>query len=147
MKQYRQHSEEFKRNLIHQIDSGAITKAAAIREHNIAPSLLERWRKQVHEGTLKHMPSAREKQLERELDQYKKKVGELSLQVDLLKKVKEYSLSLRRSNGYIVTGRNLELLFDYLVAFRVRYIKMHSGSDFGVDDGGLFVGEIDFEES
>ena len=46
-----------------------------------------------------------------------------------------------------ITGRNLELLFDYLVSFRVRYIKMHSGSDFGVDDGGLFVGEILIEES
>ena len=46
-----------------------------------------------------------------------------------------------------ITGRNLGLLFDYLVAFRVRFIKMHSGSDFGVDDGGLFVGEILFEES
>jgi hypothetical protein len=46
-----------------------------------------------------------------------------------------------------ITGRNLGLLFDYLVAFRVRFIKMHSGSDFGVDDGGLFVGEILFDES
>jgi hypothetical protein len=46
-----------------------------------------------------------------------------------------------------ITGRNLSLLFDYLVAFRVRYIKMHSGSDFGVDDGGIFVGGIEIEES
>ncbi len=46
-----------------------------------------------------------------------------------------------------ITGRNLGLLFDYLVAFRVRFIKMHTGSDFGVDDGGLFVGGILIEES
>jgi hypothetical protein len=46
-----------------------------------------------------------------------------------------------------ITGRNLGLLFDYLLAFRVRYIKMHSGSDFGVDDGGVFVGEIVVDES
>ena len=46
-----------------------------------------------------------------------------------------------------ITGRNLGLLFDYLVAFRVRYIKMHSGTDAGEDDGALFVGEIDIEES
>ena len=38
-----------------------------------------------------------------------------------------------------ITGRNLELLFDYLIAYRVRYIKMHSGTDADVD-GELFVG-------
>jgi len=57
--------------------------------------LLDRWQKQIHEGTLRSRPSAREKQLERELDLYKKKVGELSVQVDLLKKL----------NGYVVTGK------------------------------------------
>lgn len=108
MKQYRQHSEEFKRNLIHQLDGGAITKAGAIREHNLSGSLIDRWRRQVHEGTLKHLPTAKERQLEKELDKYKKKVGELSLEVDLLKKLKEYSLSMRRSNGYVVTGRNTD---------------------------------------
>ena len=46
-----------------------------------------------------------------------------------------------------ITGRNLELLFDYLVAFRVRYIKMHTGTEAGEEDGGLFVGGIDIEES
>jgi len=45
-----------------------------------------------------------------------------------------------------ITGRNLSLLFDYLVAFRVRYIKMHTGTDV-IEDGALFVGEIVIEES
>lgn len=103
----RKFTEEFKRDLINQIDSGVIRKSAAAREHNLSLSLIDRWRKQIHEGTLKHSPSPREKQLERELDLYKKKVGELSLQVDLLKKVNEYSQSMRKSNGYIVTGRNM----------------------------------------
>jgi len=108
MKPYRQHSEEFKRNLIHQIDSGEISKTAASRDHKIAISLIDRWRKQIHEGTLKHIPTVKERQLEKELDKYKRKVGELTLEVDLLKKLKEYSLSLRRSNGYVVTGRNTD---------------------------------------
>ena len=46
-----------------------------------------------------------------------------------------------------ITGRNLELLYDYLVAFRVKYIKMHSGTDACEDNGALFVGEIDFDEN
>jgi transposase-like protein len=104
-KPYRYFEEEFKRNLITQIDGGAITKAQAARENALSPSLIDRWRRQIHEGTLKARPTVREKQLERELDQYKKKVGELTVQVDLLKKINEYSASLRKSNGYVVTGQ------------------------------------------
>lgn len=106
MKKYRSFNEDFKHSLIGQIDSGAISKSAAGREHNISPSLLDRWQKQIHAGTLRSIPSAREKQLERELDRYKKKVGELAVQVDLLKKLNETSAISRKSNGYIVTGRN-----------------------------------------
>lgn len=104
MKKYRSFDEEFKRDLIARIDSGAMTKSQAARENNLSSSLVDRWQKQIHEGTLRIRPSAREKQLERELDLYKKKVGELSVQVDLLKKLKEASASMRRSNGYVVTG-------------------------------------------
>ena len=46
-----------------------------------------------------------------------------------------------------ITGRNLEQLYDYLVAFRVRYIKMHTGTDACEDNKALFVGEILIEES
>jgi len=104
MKRYRQYSEEFKRELIAQIDSGAVTKAAASRENNISQSLLDRWQKQIHEGTMQSRPTVREKQLERELDRYKKKVGELTIQNELLKKLNETCASMRRSNGYVVTG-------------------------------------------
>lgn len=104
MKKYRHFSEEFKRSLVAQIDSGAISKAAAAREHKISPSLVDRWQQQIHEGTMQARPTARERQLERELDRYKKKVGELIIQNELLKKLNETCASMRRSNGYVVTG-------------------------------------------
>ena len=108
MKRYRQFSEEFKRSLVAQIDSGDITKAAASREHNISPSLIDRWRQQIHEGIMPSRPTARERQLERELDRYKKKVGELTIQNELLKKLNATSASMRRSSGSIVTGGTTE---------------------------------------
>jgi len=83
MKRYRQYSEEFKRALIAQIDSGAVTKAAASRENNLSQSLIDRWQQQIHEGTMQFRPTARERQLERDLDQYKKKVGKLTIQNEL----------------------------------------------------------------
>ena len=83
MKKYRHFSEDFKRDVISQIDSGTITKTQASREYSLSPSLIDRWRRQIHEGTMRPRASAHEKQLERELDTYKKKVGELTVQVDL----------------------------------------------------------------
>ncbi|GMT43121.1 MAG: hypothetical protein IEMM0002_1532 [bacterium] len=86
MKKYRYFDEDFKREVVGRIDGGIITKAQASREYNISSSLIDRWQKLIHDGTMRPRPSAREKQLERELEMYKKKVGELSMQVDLLKK-------------------------------------------------------------
>jgi transposase-like protein len=108
MKKYRHFTEEFKRGLIAQIDSNAISKAAAARENDISASLLDRWQQQIHEGKLQNRPSARERQLERELDRYKKKVGELTIQNELLKKLNETCASMRRSSGYIVTGPSMD---------------------------------------
>lgn len=104
MKRYRQFSEEFKRSLVTQIDSGVISKAATARENDISPSLINRWQKQIHEGSLQSRPTARERQLEKELDCYKKKVGELTIQNELLKKLNETYPSRRKSCGCIVTG-------------------------------------------
>ena len=104
MKKYRYFSEDFKRALIAQIDDGVISKASAARENDISPSLVDRWQKKIHDGTLRSSPTARERQLERELDRYKKKVGELTIQNELLKKLNETYPSTRRSCGCMVTG-------------------------------------------
>lgn len=108
MKKYRQYTEDFKRTLIASIDNGETTRGAAAREHNLSTSLIDRWREQIHEGTLIHRLSPREKQLEKELDRYKKKVAELVIQNDLLKKLRETSPRSKRSSGYIVTGGNTD---------------------------------------
>lgn len=105
MKKYRFHSDEFKRSLVAEIDSGAITLSEAARQHDLALSLVERWRKQIHDGHMRVRKSPHEKQLEKELDRCKIKIADLSLQVDLLKKLNETSALSRRSSGYIVTPR------------------------------------------
>ncbi len=108
MKKYKRYSSEFKRTLIEQIDRGEISLSEAAREHEISHSLIEYWRKQLHEGTFQDRPTAREKQLEKELDQYKKKVGELTVINDLLKKLNANSAYTKRSNGYIITPKKSE---------------------------------------
>lgn len=108
MKKYRKYSSEFKRNLIMQIDNGQFTAAEAARENHLSPSLIDKWRKQIHDGTFQDKPTAREKQLEKERDQYMKKVGELTLQIDLLKKLNEYMERKRKLDGSVITGRKSE---------------------------------------
>jgi len=107
-KTYRHFDDDFKRHLIARIDSGGLTKSQASREYNLSCSLIDRWQRQIHEGTMLAHPTNSEKKLMHELDMYKKKVGELSLQIDLLKKLNETSASMRRSSGYVVTGGNTD---------------------------------------
>jgi transposase-like protein len=108
MKKYRNFTEDFKRSLIYRINGGQLTKAEAARENDLSASLVDRWQKQINEGTLRSHPTKRERQLEKELEQYKKKVGELTMLNDLLKKIPEELARMRKSDGYVVTGLNAD---------------------------------------
>ena len=108
MRKYRSYTEDFKRELLGRIERGEITQAEAAREQNISHSLIEKWIRQNRAGLLTGKTSIRERQLEKELDLYKRKVGELTVQVDFLKKLNEYSASLKKPSSSVVTGKNLE---------------------------------------
>jgi len=107
MKKYRHHSLEYKQKIIAEIESGQRSKSVIAREENISPSLIERWYNQSQQGTLREHPSKHEKQLDRELDRYKKKVGELTLEIDLLKKIADRSVLMRKSSSSVVTEKNV----------------------------------------
>jgi transposase-like protein len=107
MKKYRYFPLEYKQRIVQEIESGLRTKAAIAREEHLASSLIDRWQKQVREGTMQDHPSQKERQLARELDWYKKKVAEQAMEIDLLKKIEEYSARMRRSNSFVVTGPTL----------------------------------------
>lgn len=107
MKKYRHFPLEFKQRVLQEIESGSRTKAAVAREEHISGSLIDRWQKQSREGVLKDHPTSKERQMSRELDWYKKKVAEQAMEIDLLKKIDEYSRRMRSLNGSVVTGRNM----------------------------------------
>lgn len=44
-----------------------------------------------------------------------------------------------------ISGRELSRLYDYLVAYRVRFIQANLGTDIGEE--GLFVGAIEIEDN
>lgn len=43
-----------------------------------------------------------------------------------------------------ITGRDLSKLYDYLVAYRVRFVSANIGTD--IEDDGLFIKEITIED-
>lgn len=108
MRKYRSYTVEFKRTVVEEIDSGKKTQAAAAREYEIASSLIDRWREQIYAGTIKGVPTAKEKQLERELEKYKSKVGELTLFIDMLKKTQKDSLFMKKLRGSVITQKDLD---------------------------------------
>jgi transposase-like protein len=108
----RRHSLEFKKRIVREIECGARSEAETCRDEHLARSLVERWINQSREGNLRDHSTTRERQLEKELDRYKKKVGELVLENEALKKIDEFLASTKRSNGLIVTERNLGLRKD-----------------------------------
>ena len=112
MKKYRHFPIEYRQRIIDEIETGIRSKAAVIREEKLSGSLIDRWRKQAREGTMVDHPSPSDRRLMRENDWLKKKVAEQAMEIDLLKKIDEYSRRMRRSNGLIVTGRNTELRKD-----------------------------------
>ena len=96
----------FKRQLVEQIEAGALTSMQAARTHQISPSVIDRWRRQYREQKLVDRPSNRERQLETENEKLKAKIGELVMQNDQLKKLQDYAQRLRNADTSVITAKN-----------------------------------------
>lgn len=92
-------SWEFKRRIVDQYSRGELSAAQLASQHNLHPDFIYKWkyelekqRKKDREAELAGEGRSSEDirtimQLEEEIGEYKKKVGELSLENDLLKKL------------------------------------------------------------
>ncbi|MDX2244321.1 MAG: transposase [Leptolyngbyaceae cyanobacterium bins.302] len=98
---------EFKKMIVEKAESGQYSITQIARDHEISPSLIGLWRKKLQAGEIQREPSYREKQLEAELEVYKKKVGELTVAVDVIKKHLSTLPSVRRLNLSVESPRTL----------------------------------------
>src|SRR3989338_5880076 len=103
----RKFQAEFKRQLVQQIESGILTQSQAAREYQISASVIGHWRLRFQEGVLVESPSSRERLLEAENEKLKAKVGDLTMKIDVLKKMEDYARRLRSGDSSVITGRNL----------------------------------------
>ena len=96
-----------KRKIVQEIDSGKMSVNEAARAHQLSPSLLHYWQKQICGGVLIDGPTARERALEKENKKLKETLGELYLQVEMLKKMEDWKRRSKSADSSVVTGRDL----------------------------------------
>jgi transposase len=104
----RKFDADFKRKIVAEVTSGALTRNAAARKYSISPSVIKKWEEKISEGILYDSPSSRERELEREVKELKEKIGDLVMEVDALKKMELYAQRLRKLNTSVITASNLD---------------------------------------
>jgi len=97
---------DLKKFIVGEIESGTFSLSGAARKYGISATAISRWREQLQAGGLDDKPSAREKSLETEVRILREKIGEMTMQVDLLKKAEAYARRLRSVDSSTITGLN-----------------------------------------
>lgn len=97
----------FKTQVCQRIEGGVQTVAEICHENQIQRSVIEGWLQRYTAGGLVPMATNRQKELERENEKLKAKVGELTMTIDLLKKMENWKKQQKNVDSSIITSRNL----------------------------------------
>jgi transposase-like protein len=98
---------QFKIQLCQAIEGGSLTQREACQEYQVSRSTLESWLAKYHRGDLEAGSPNRARQMEREMEKLRAKVGELTMTIDLLKKAQILKLHRKSDDLSIITSRNL----------------------------------------
>ncbi len=98
MRNQRNFSIEFKRQVIQELLSGESRPAQLCRRYSISSSLLYYWRRQYSRGKFNNEPTE-EAALKDMVEKLERLVGKLTLENEFLKKGLQSSLSQQRRNG------------------------------------------------
>jgi transposase len=98
MRQRRDFSIEFKRQVVEELISGSGRPAQICRRYNIVPSLLDHWKKQYSLGKFDNEP-VKEAVLQDRVEKLERLVGQLTLENEFLKKAYRHKLSQQVQNG------------------------------------------------
>ena len=97
----------FKFRICEAVRSEQVSTAEVCREYQLARSMVNRWLEAYDEGRLAGNDSSRVRALERENEQLKAKVGELTMQIDILKKIEDWQRREKSVASSIITEENL----------------------------------------
>jgi len=98
---------QFKIQICEALESGAASIREICHQHQLQKQTVESWSTSYLNGQFQKRSPNRLTQLERENEKLKAKVGELTMLVDLLKKMEHLKRQHRSGKSPIVTSRNL----------------------------------------
>jgi transposase-like protein len=98
---------QFKIRICETIRGELATVSEICREYQLGRNVVDRWLAAFDEGRLTETSRSRERELERENERLKAKVGELTMQIDVLKKIDDWKRRERSVASSIITEENL----------------------------------------
>ena len=98
---------QFKTRVCQAIRTGDKTVRDVCREYQLARSMVGRWLEAFDTGTIEGRANSRERALEHENEKLKAKIGELTMQIDVLKKIQEWKRRQKDVASSIITESNL----------------------------------------
>ena len=97
----------FKIQVCQRIEAGVQTVVEICRDNQLQRAVVEGWIQRYVAGTLTARTSDREKDQDREIEKLKAKIGELTMTIDLLKKVEAWKKQQTSAASSIITPANL----------------------------------------
>lgn len=103
---YRRHAPEFKIQLCQDIRSGAIGRRDAARQHTLSTNLIQLWLTQYDRGALstEEAEASVISEYEAKIAALERKVGQLTMELELVKKTPRLRLVSDNGNSSIITG-------------------------------------------
>lgn len=98
---------QFKIQVCQRIEAGLQTIAEISRDNQIQRAVIEGWMQRYVADTLASKGTNREKELERENEKLKAKIGDLTMTIDLLKKMESWKKQQTSAASSIITSTNL----------------------------------------
>ena len=109
MRERRSFSNDFKKQIVESIVSGSATQAELAREHRISPVMINRWKKDYKKGKFFENVSSQDMaKLELRIRDLERLVGRLTLENEMLKKLRDLDTKEKKDSSPIVTSRDWE---------------------------------------
>ena len=98
MRRRRSFSKEFKRSLVEELLSGTSSVSVLCRKHEISQQTISTWKKAYLDGKLDNEPVT-EAGYKYKIEQLERKIGQLTMDNELLKKVLQSENNRKKSGG------------------------------------------------
>jgi transposase-like protein len=92
----------FKRQVVEELLSGVSTMAQVVRRYDLSYNLVAGWRKAYESGGLEDKGPETEK--DARIRDLERKVGELTMEIDLLKRAAKFAALQHKGNGSLYSG-------------------------------------------